>query len=100
MTIFTRFCRTVFIVILTFTFTVPSVLAQVVDIPDANLRAKIEASLSKDPGDTITAGEMLGIEELTAQAAGIESLTGLEYATNLRNLYLGNVYSQDWEVIF
>ena len=100
MTIFTRFCRTVFIVLLTLTFAVPSVLAQVVDIPDANLRAKIEASLSKDPGDTITAEEMLRIEEFTAQAAGIESLIGLEYATNLRNLYLGNVYSQDWEVIF
>ena len=100
MNIFTRYSWVALTVFLILTFTAPFTMAQIVNIPDANLRARIEAFLSKDPGDTITAEEMLGIEELTAQAAGIESLTGLEYATNLRNLYLGNVYSQDWEVIF
>ena len=100
MNIFTRYSWVALTVFLILTFTAPFTMAQIVNIPDANLRARIEAFLSKDPGDTITAEEMLGIEEFTAQAAGIESLTGLEYATNLRNLYLGNVYSQDWEVIF
>lgn len=100
MNIFTRFSWIVLTVFLAFTFIVPFTIAQVVNIPDANLRAKVEVRLNKDPGEAITAVEMLGIEYLTAQAAGIESLTGLEYATNLRNLYLGNSYSQDWEVIF
>ena len=100
MNIFTRYSWVALTVFFILTFTAPFTMAQIVNIPDANLRARIEASLGKDPGDTITVEEMLGVEKLMAQAAGIESLTGLEYATNLRNLYLGNVYSQDWDVIF
>lgn len=100
MNIFTRYSWVALTVFFILTFTAPFTMAQIVNILDANLRARIEASLGKDPGDTITVEEMLGVEKLMAQAAGIESLTGLEYATNLRNLYLGNVYSQDWDVIF
>ena len=53
----------------------------------------------KEPIDPIYAWEMREIEELRAEAVGIKWLTGLEHATNLRILYLGNVYSQDWDVI-
>ena len=82
---------------------------QPVTIPDENLRKAVVATINelgismtgtpKEPTDVIYSGEMWRIEELKAKAAGIESLRGLEYATNLRELYLGNVYSQDWEVI-
>ena len=94
MTIFTRFCRTVFIVLLTFTFTVPSVLAQVVDIPDANLRARVGAFLNKNPGDAITKADMQTLKLFSAVNADIRDLTGLEHATNLVWLELsGNAIS-------
>ena len=100
MNIFTRFSWIVVTAFLSLTFAAPFAMSQIVNIPDANLRSRVEAFLSKNPGDAITAEDMLRIERFTAEAAGIESLTGLEYATNLRNLYLGNSYLQDWEVIF
>ena len=61
-----------------------------VNIPDANLRAKIETALSKASGDPISAAEMETLTSLTAQDASISNLTGLETATNLTTLKLGN----------
>ena len=61
-----------------------------VNIPDANLRAKIESALGKTSGDPITATEMATLTSLTAQDARITNLTGLETATNLTTLKLGN----------
>ena len=61
-----------------------------VNIPDANLRAKIESALGKTSGATITATEMATLTSLTAQDARITNLTGLETATNLTTLKLGN----------
>ena len=61
-----------------------------VNIPDANLRAKIESALGKTSGDPITATEMATLTSLTAQDASISNLTGLETATNLTTLKLGN----------
>ena len=61
-----------------------------VNIPDANLRAKIESALGKTSGDPITAAEMATLTTLTAQDASISNLTGLETATNLTTLKLGN----------
>ncbi len=61
-----------------------------INIPDANLRAKIETALSKTAGDPITATEMATLTSLTAQDARITNLTGLETATNLTTLKLGN----------
>ena len=53
----------------------------------------------KKPSDPIYAGEMRLIGSLKAEAAGIESLIGLEYATNLRDLRLGNkLRIQDWDI--
>ena len=59
-----------------------------INIPDANLRAKIESALSKTAGDPITATEMATLTTLSAQDASITDLTGLETATNLARLHL------------
>ncbi len=62
----------------------------IVDIPDANLRAKIESALGKTSGATISETEMETLTTLNAQAASINNLTGLETATNLTTLILGD----------
>ena len=67
-----------------------STTAQAVDIPDANLRAAIEAALGKASGDTITVADMKTLTELRANNANITDLTGLEGATNLTTLSLGD----------
>ena len=54
-------------------------------IPDANLRAAIEAVLGKASGATITVADMARINRLEAPFAGISDLTGLEFATNLKH---------------
>ena len=61
-----------------------------VNIPDSNLRAKIESALGKTSGATISATEMATLTTLTAQDASITDLTGLETATNLTTVKLGN----------
>ena len=63
--------------------------AQVVDIPDPNLRAVIREHLNFPDEIPITRQEMLRLEVLKAGGdRGITDLTGLEYAANLRNLSL------------
>ena len=57
--------------------------AQVVDIPDTNLRAAVEAALGKADGDPITPSEMATLTRLETSERGIRDLTGLEHATNL-----------------
>ena len=59
-----------------------------VDIPDPNLRARVAAALGKASGAPITKVEMATLIELDAGEASITNLTGLEFATNLRHLYL------------
>ena len=61
-----------------------------INIPDNNLRAKIEAALGKASGAPISAAEMETLTSLTAQDSSISNLTGLETATNLTTLKLGN----------
>ena len=58
-------------------------------IPDANLRAVVEAALGKASGSPITAADMETLTTLSATQAGISDLTGLESAANLRELSLG-----------
>ena len=70
-----------------------------VDIPDSNLRAKIETALGKASGDPISAAEMATLTSLSAQDAGISNLTGLEAATNLTTLHLGNNLISDISAI-
>ena len=65
-----------------------------VAIPDKVFRAFLEAALNKQPGETITWGDMASLKRLTIEEADnkesetITSLTGIEAATNLTYLYL------------
>ena len=61
---------------------------QVIDIPDPNLRAAIEAELGKASGAPITADEMATLPRLEAPEADISNLIGLEHAINLKKLNL------------
>ena len=66
--------------------------AQVVDIPDSNLRAAIENALGKPAGAPITVDQMAALTRLEAPNANISDLTGLEHATNLTDLFLGDTH--------
>ena len=59
-----------------------------VTIPDANLRSAIEDALGKAKGATVTVAEMKRLIRLHASEAGIGNLTGLEFATNLKDAVL------------
>ena len=76
-------------------FTPPTVITPpvtipgaVVRIPDPNLRAAIAEALGKSPNTPITVKEMEGLGRLDARNRGIQDLTGLQFATNLRWLNL------------
>ena len=60
-----------------------------VNIPDANLRAVIAEALGKAPNEPITPDEMATLTVLGGWDQGIRDLTGLEFATNLETLDLG-----------
>ena len=70
--------------------------SEIVEIPDANVRAVIESRLGKAPGDPITRAEMARLTRLEASShirdfsQDIVDLTGLEFATNLEWLFLRN----------
>ena len=63
-----------------------------VDIPDPALRAALEKALGKTSGATITQADMLTLETLqysgTFGKPKIRDLTGIEFATNLTDLWL------------
>ena len=63
--------------------------AQVVDIPDPNLRSAIADSLNITPDAPITQQDMLRLTDLAAYASNISNLSGLEAASNLDYLALG-----------
>ena len=67
----------------------------VVQIPDPNLHAAIAEELGKGPNALITVGEMEGLSSLKANNRGIQDLTGLQFATNLRSLTFGLWWEQD-----
>ena len=72
--------------------------AQVVDIPDPNLRTAIELALNKRAGAPITVDDMATLTELTAKNANISDLSGLEFASNLTQLDLsGEVIADAWQ---
>ena len=66
------------------------VSAQVVEIPDPNLRAAIAAALDKAPDDAITRAEMETLDSLSAKYGDITDLRGIEFAINLTSLVLGD----------
>ena len=70
-------------------FTDTALGAPGVTIPDDNLRAVLEEALGKGEGAPITEAELAGLTEFTATDKSITDLTGLEYCTNLKWLYLG-----------
>ena len=72
------------------TLFIPQVHAQVVDIPDPNLRQAIRETLQLPVNTPITQQDMLQLTELWAASSSITNLTGLEYATNLDYLNVGD----------
>ena len=62
--------------------------AQVVEIPDPNLRAAIREALHVRGDDAIAKNALGRLTTLVANSRGIESLQGLEFATELRHLQL------------
>ena len=86
-----QFLRFIFFLLMCFTLPL-TVTAQVINIPDSNLRAEIEKALGKAPGATITVADMATLPRLEAQNANISDLTGLEGATNLMHLILSDEY--------
>ena len=71
------------------TDTTPTTPGAVVRIPDPNLRAAIAEELGKSPNAPIIVEDMERLRSLEAQNRGIKDLTGLQFATNLRSLFLG-----------
>ena len=63
-----------------------------VRIPDTNLRAVIAEELGKSPNAPIIVEDMERLRRLEAQNRGIKDLTGLQFATNLRTLLLGEFW--------
>ena len=57
-----------------------------VHIPDPILRIMIAEELGKSPNAPITVEEMKGLVNLSAENKGIQNLTGLQLAANLRRL--------------
>ena len=62
--------------------------AQIVEISDPNLEQAIREKLGLSTEALITQQEMLGLTGFAAEDAGIANITGLEYAHNLRSLFL------------
>ena len=60
--------------------------AQIVDIPDPNLRTVLNKRLQKAPNTPITQVELASLTSLQADDRGISELTGLEHAVNLERL--------------
>ena len=62
--------------------------AQVVEIPDPNLERAIREELGLPSEVPVTQEDMLLLDKFTVRDAEIEDLTGLEYATRVREIYL------------
>ena len=58
-------------------------------MPDATLRAAVRGEIGLLPGTPLTKQKMLSLGRLAANHTGIFDITGLEFATNLRELHLG-----------
>ena len=80
MTTLARCCVCSFIILIYWCSTVS---AQLVDIPDPNLKQAIREALELPDEIPLTQQEMLQLTGLDAKNRQINNLTGLEYATNL-----------------
>ena len=63
--------------------------AQIVEIPDPNLRQAVRETLNLPAGAPITQADMPQLTQLDARDRQITDLAGLEHATNLFSLILG-----------
>ncbi len=80
------------------TDTTPTTPGAVVHIPDTNLRAAVAEALGKSPDAPITVEEMERLRRLDVNNRGIQDLTGLQFAINLRLLRLGDWHSSGNQV--
>ena len=62
--------------------------SKAISIPDANLAAAVREALKLAPGTALTSHTMLELTYLNAPDRGVTDLTGLEYAHNLKELWL------------
>lgn len=62
--------------------------AQIVEIPDPNLREAVRETLNLPADTAITREAMLQLSDLDVKGRGVSDLTGLEFATNLTRLKL------------
>lgn len=69
------------------TLLISQAAAQVIQIPDPNLKGAIREELQLPAGQPFTQQQMLRLENLDVEQAGITDLSGLEYATNLESLH-------------
>ena len=82
--------RAIVVALLLSTFVpVSSLHADVVNMPDPNLRAAVRNHLELSAGEPITEQHMAELTRLGVTNHGITDLTGLEYAHNLTRLYIG-----------
>ena len=78
------------------TVTFNAVAREGVFSPDSKLRTAIEITLNKPFGEPIVPSDMATLMSLKAEGAGISDLTGLEFATNLTELSLGD--NSIWDI--
>ena len=83
MNIFRSYCLCTFIALCNWSGVAS---AQIVEIPDPNLKRAIQETL--DMANDITVADMLQLTELEVRQKQIADLTGLEYATNLIGITL------------
>ena len=57
-------------------------------MPDANLRQAVREALELPVDEPLTKEKMLGFDSLSARYRDVFNITGLEFATNLRELYI------------
>ena len=92
MTTLARCCVCSFIILIYWSSTAS---AQLVDIPDSNLKQAIREALELSDEIPLTQVDMLRLGGLNAKGRQITDLTGLEHATNLTWLDLGSNDIQD-----
>ena len=71
-----------------FALAIASNLLANVHIADDAIRETIEEMLGKSPGEVISEAEMATVTWLDVTGRGVSDLTGLETATELRELFL------------
>ena len=64
--------------------------AEIVHIPDANLRSAVAEALDVSHNTPISEDDMNQLTDLELRGQRIANLTGLEFATNLRRLFTGD----------